>query len=461
MRYSMISAAMFAAFSISAQASPVAGYNFDYDISGDRAVRPIQAFDNGQSIYIQMSARSVAPPAVMARSGDQMVPVPFRYEYPYLVIDGAQSQQLVLALDGRTALVSRRGSGVVTGVSAPAIIGSVASVVSAPAVPAAAPLVESAPVAAAPDTSAVEVEVEVETKSAAPVLPAATEPDYSGEMVYRQAVSVNAVPMPHLRAPSIPPAAAVSVSAPAGGKSVHVVKPGDTLYEISGRYGVPVGQIARFNRIANPDLILVGQKLVVGNVAVAAAEPLLSPAMTRVSSLLSPSAALHLVKPGETLYRISGLYGMSVEKIARDNDIANPNLILAGQKLVVGKGAVASVKDKTGNEAKLALRNCRLTSLCDPDEATWQAAQVDPSARLVQAIKMAATQYDRIVVRGQSAAPTRQARSDLSNARARAMVDRLVAEGVPAEKLVVANNLGNTKKTPRVELVLIGASKHA
>lgn len=41
----------------------------------------------------------------------------------------------------------------------------------------------------------------------------------------------------------------------------HTVKAGDTLKNIAARYGVSVADLARWNRISNPDLIHVGQRL--------------------------------------------------------------------------------------------------------------------------------------------------------------------------------------------------------
>ena len=45
---------------------------------------------------------------------------------------------------------------------------------------------------------------------------------------------------------------------------VHVVQPGDTLWSIAWRYRVDVQDLARWNRIEDPDLILVGQSLILG-----------------------------------------------------------------------------------------------------------------------------------------------------------------------------------------------------
>ena len=47
------------------------------------------------------------------------------------------------------------------------------------------------------------------------------------------------------------------------GANIHVVKPGETLYRISRRYGVKVDTLRKWNRLPD-DIIEVGQKLIVG-----------------------------------------------------------------------------------------------------------------------------------------------------------------------------------------------------
>ncbi|MFZ5646210.1 MAG: L,D-transpeptidase family protein [Bacillota bacterium] len=43
----------------------------------------------------------------------------------------------------------------------------------------------------------------------------------------------------------------------------HVVKKGETLWKISQAYGVPVDLIARVNNLSNPDILYVGQVLLI------------------------------------------------------------------------------------------------------------------------------------------------------------------------------------------------------
>jgi len=55
-----------------------------------------------------------------------------------------------------------------------------------------------------------------------------------------------------------------SKAAPAAGSMVHVVKPGETLFRISRRYGVEIEKLKKWNKLPD-DMIEVGQKLIVGN----------------------------------------------------------------------------------------------------------------------------------------------------------------------------------------------------
>ncbi len=100
---------------------------------------------------------------------------------------------------------------------------------------------------------------------------------------------------------------------------VYVVKPGDTLYSIAARYGVPWQTLASVNRILNPSLLQVGQRLIIPSGA----------------TTPPPGAKTHVVKPGETLYRIALMYGTSVQAIALANNLSNVNIIYPGQQLII------------------------------------------------------------------------------------------------------------------------------
>lgn len=48
---------------------------------------------------------------------------------------------------------------------------------------------------------------------------------------------------------------------------------------------------------------------------------------------------IHVVRQGESLYSISRLYGVSADKIAKDNELTNPGQLVVGQTLVILGGA--------------------------------------------------------------------------------------------------------------------------
>ena len=62
------------------------------------------------------------------------------------------------------------------------------------------------------------------------------------------------------------------------------VKPGETLSGIAARYGVSVDALQRWNRIENPDLVLVGQRIVVYNAADAAGSSVSGSSESRTTS---------------------------------------------------------------------------------------------------------------------------------------------------------------------------------
>jgi len=66
-------------------------------------------------------------------------------------------------------------------------------------------------------------------------------------------------------APKVPamPGPTDSLPGSMGSPTVHVVKPGETLYRISRRYGITVDKIRKWNKLPD-DIIEVGQRLIVG-----------------------------------------------------------------------------------------------------------------------------------------------------------------------------------------------------
>lgn len=62
---------------------------------------------------------------------------------------------------------------------------------------------------------------------------------------------------------SKPAAKAIAKAAAPAGTTIHVVKPGETLFRVSRLYGVPIDKLKKWNKLPD-DIIEVGQKLIVG-----------------------------------------------------------------------------------------------------------------------------------------------------------------------------------------------------
>lgn len=119
--------------------------------------------------------------------------------------------------------------------------------------------------------------------------------------------------------------------------TTYTVQPGDTLFRISLRFGVSVAQLASINGIVNPNLIYVGQVLQISGTGVP--PPTVVPPPPGVTPIPPPpSGNQYTVQPGDTLYRISIRFGISLNALIQANGIVNSNLIYVGQVLQIPNG---------------------------------------------------------------------------------------------------------------------------
>ncbi|MEO8612534.1 MAG: LysM domain-containing protein, partial [Chloroflexota bacterium] len=117
---------------------------------------------------------------------------------------------------------------------------------------------------------------------------------------------------------------AVSSTVLAQNEVVHVVQPGENLFRISLKYSVSIASIAQRNGITNVNLIYVGQSLVIPGTTGGTNPP---PNTTPTP----PSTGTYTVVRGDTLSKIAAKFGTTWQALASLNNIANPNLIYAGQ----------------------------------------------------------------------------------------------------------------------------------
>ncbi len=109
----------------------------------------------------------------------------------------------------------------------------------------------------------------------------------------------------------------------------YTVQPGDTLSRLSMRFGITVNDLVQANRIDNPNLIWVGQRLWIPGSGTTPPSPTAAPTAT-------PGGGFwYTVARGDTLGRLSTRFGVSLSALISANSIVNPNLIFVGQRLWV------------------------------------------------------------------------------------------------------------------------------
>lgn len=113
----------------------------------------------------------------------------------------------------------------------------------------------------------------------------------------------------------------------------HIVSAGETLFAIANRYGVDATEIIAANNIANQDGLQIGQSLIIPGY-VAPPEPESVPGQAGPATT-GGFQVVHIVQPGEGLYAIANLYGVSATDIAAANNIQNFELLRVGQRLFV------------------------------------------------------------------------------------------------------------------------------
>lgn len=131
-------------------------------------------------------------------------------------------------------------------------------------------------------------------------------------------------------APSLPDCS--KPSWPPTDSCTYVVRPGDTLAGIAHRHGVSLHELIFVNNIVNPDLIFVGQTLILPGCGPA---PIVPPGPEPIGPVYPGGGQTYTVRPGDTLSQIARWYGVSVDYLCQLNGLSNPNFIYVGQVLII------------------------------------------------------------------------------------------------------------------------------
>ncbi|WP_192085320.1 lytic transglycosylase domain-containing protein [Algoriphagus sp. Y33] len=139
--------------------------------------------------------------------------------------------------------------------------------------------------------------------------------------------------------------------------ATHIVRPGETLWSISQKYGIKLAALKSKNRIRKDRDLKAGMVLNLQEhrkrgeeiprvklntpaparqaVATTTSVASPSPAAQDNTSVAQPSRITHTVSSGETLFAISKKYGVTVNQLKDWNNIGTQNIISIGQKLVI------------------------------------------------------------------------------------------------------------------------------
>jgi len=105
----------------------------------------------------------------------------------------------------------------------------------------------------------------------------------------------------------------------------HLVRPGESVWKISQRYGVDHRAILAANKIRDYRSLRPGQRLII---------PLSGGSRSSVQAAASKlTTVVHVVKRGETVWEISRKYNVSYQQVLSWNNIRDDRSLQPGQRL--------------------------------------------------------------------------------------------------------------------------------
>ncbi|EOT87152.1 MULTISPECIES: LysM peptidoglycan-binding domain-containing protein [Enterococcus] len=127
----------------------------------------------------------------------------------------------------------------------------------------------------------------------------------------------------------------------------HTVQAGDTLSDLAKTYSTTVASLVEQNSIQNQNLIIVGQKLVVGTTTQSTIE-------TSTPTETAKTKISYTVQAGDTVSAIANRFNVSVNEIGQWNKLANIHLIFIGQTLTIEQSAETPAPVETPAETPVA-----------------------------------------------------------------------------------------------------------
>ncbi|MEC0093134.1 LysM peptidoglycan-binding domain-containing protein [Paenibacillus macquariensis] len=143
---------------------------------------------------------------------------------------------------------------------------------------------------------------------------------------------------------------------------IHMVKKGDTLYELSKKYGISLEKLIEANpQLKDPNKLNIGEKVKIPTESISAPMP-------------EHIIHKHVVKQGDSLWQLSKAWGVTLrEMIDANPQLKNPNALLVGEIVNIPK---VGMKEVANGELVGGNANHNKTT---PGGKTYTGPKVDTS----------------------------------------------------------------------------------
>jgi len=121
----------------------------------------------------------------------------------------------------------------------------------------------------------------------------------------------------------------LAAATPVPGTTEYEVQPGDWIFTIASQFGVDPEDIVEFNDLTSPSQFQPGLVLNIPPPTTATPSPSARPSQP------TARGTVHIVRPGDWVWRIARMYGVDPQAIIAANHLTHPGMIYPGQRLII------------------------------------------------------------------------------------------------------------------------------
>ncbi len=163
----------------------------------------------------------------------------------------------------------------------------------------------------------------------------------------------------------------MSVYATMDSPLIHKVRRGETLWEISIKYNIPLSRLVEVNNLRDVDKIKVNQTLVIP-IAPAKSDPI-------AAAKKEQSGMYHRLQKGDTIWELARKYQVPSETIIKANSIVSPRSLKVGEVLFIPMTPSELESLNSVEKIKMSIRKL-ITVPAGVKQRDWQYVVVHHSA---------------------------------------------------------------------------------